>query len=302
LVLESILKITSTVLISATMVSLGGPVLAEMASTAAPFFTKGADRAAGSLGLQFESVSFQSPDGITLRGWYFPSGTPDSPAILYAPATAKDQRSGLSLVKPLHTAGYSVLLFSYRGHGRSDGNPVGFSYGAHESLDVDAAVSYLYNVRGASSVGAIGHSAGAVAIILSAARNPQLNVVVAASPFASVEEIWNTNKPDLIPTPMFDLMMRTSEICKDYERSQVRPVDVINRISPRPILIIHGTNDKRITQEQAQMLFNEAAEPKEFWLLEGLSHAEVRSIGIDNHIGEIIQFLDKALHHSPVNN
>lgn len=284
------------------MVSLGGPVLAEMASTAAPFFTKGADQAAGSLGLQFESVSFQSPDGITLRGWYFPSGTPDSPAILYAPATSKDQRSGLSLVKPFHAAGYSALLFSYRGHGRSDGNPIGFSYGAHESLDVDAAVSYLHNVRGASSVGAIGHSAGAVAIILSAARNPQLNVVVAASPFASVEEIWNTNKPDLIPTPMFDLMLRTSEICKDYERSQVRPVDVIDRISPRPILIIHGTNDKRITQEQAQMLFNEAAEPKEFWLLEGLSHAEVRSIGIDNHIGEIIQFLEKALHHSPVNN
>jgi uncharacterized protein len=297
-VLESILKITSTVLISATMVSFGGPVLAEMASTAAPLFTKGADRAANALELSYESVSFQSTDGITLRGWYFPSDTPNSPAILYAPATAKDQRSGLSLVKPLHAAGYSVLLFSYRGYGQSDGNPVGFSYGAHESLDVDGAVSYLHDVRGASAVGAIGHSAGAVAIILSAARNPRLDVVVAASPFASVEEIWNTNKPGLIPTPMFDLILRTSEFRNDFERSQVRPVDVIDRISPRPILIIHGTDDKRVTQEQAQMLFNKAAEPKEFWLLEGLSHAAVRSIGMENRIGDIIRFLDEALHHS----
>jgi esterase/lipase len=118
--------------------------------------------------------------------------------------------------------------------------------------------------------------------------------VVAASPFASVEEIWNTNKPELIPTPMFDLMLRTSEFRKDFERSQVRPVDVINRISPRPLLIIHGADDKRITQEQAQTLFNKAAEPKEFWLLEGLSHAEVRSIGIDDNIGHIIQFLKRA--------
>jgi len=297
-VLESILKITSTVLISATVVSLGGPVLAEMASTAAPIFSRGADRAAGILGLPYESVSFQSTDGITLRGWYFPSDTPNSPAILYAPATAKDQRSGLSLVKPLHAAGYSVLLFSYRGYGQSDGNPIGFSYGAHESLDVDGAVSYLHDKRGVSAVGAIGHSAGAVAIILSAARNPRLDVVVAASPFASVEEIWNTNKPELMPTPMYDFMMRTTELRKDFERSQVRPVDVIDRISPRPILILHGTGDKRITQEQAQMLFNEAAEPKELWLLDGLSHAEVRSIGMETRIGDIIRFLDEALHHS----
>jgi dipeptidyl aminopeptidase/acylaminoacyl peptidase len=298
LVLESIIKITSTVLISATMVSLGGPILGEMASTAAPFFGKRAERAASALGVYYESVSFQSPDGITLRGWYFPSDIPNSPAILYAPSTANDQRSGLSLVKPLHAAGFNVLLFSYRGHGQSDGNPIGFTYGAHESLDVDGAVSYLRNVRGVSAVGAIGHSAGAVAIILSAARNPEINVVVAASPFESVEEIWNTNKPNLIPTPMYDLMMRTSEVRKDFERSQVRPVDVIGRISPRPILILHGTDDKRITIEQAQQLFNQAAEPKELWLLEGLSHSEVRSVGVENRIGEIIQFLDAAFHQS----
>jgi dipeptidyl aminopeptidase/acylaminoacyl peptidase len=297
-VLESILKLTSTILVSTVIISIGGPILGEMASTAAPFFGKRADRTANALGLPYESVSFQSPDGITLRGWYFPSNIPDSPAILYAPSTANDQRSGLSLVKPLHTAGFNVLLFSYRGYGRSDGNPIGFSYGAHESLDVDGAVNYLRDIRGVSAVGAIGHSAGAVAIILSAARNPGINVVVAASPFESVEEIWNTNKPNLIPTPVYDIMMRTSEMRKDFERSQVRPVDVIGRISPRPILILHGTVDKRITVEQAQHLFDRTVAPKELWLLEGLSHAEVRSIGVETRIGEIIQFLYDAFSYS----
>jgi dipeptidyl aminopeptidase/acylaminoacyl peptidase len=298
-VLESILKLTSTILISATIISLGGPILGEMVSTAAPYFGVRADRAANALGLRYESVSFQTPDGITLRGWYFPSDFPDSPAILYAPSTANDQRSGLSLVKPLHSAGFNVLLFSYRGYGRSDGSPIGFSYGAHESLDVDGAVRYLREVRGASMVGAIGHSAGAVAIILSAARNPGINVVVAASPFASVEEIWNTNKPDFMPTPVYNIMMRTSELRKDFERSQVRPVDVISLIAPRPILILHGTDDKRITQEQAQVLFDQAKEPKEFWLLEGLSHGKVRSVGIETRIRDVIQFLDNAFHPIP---
>jgi dipeptidyl aminopeptidase/acylaminoacyl peptidase len=271
----------------------------EMASTAAPFFGKHADREADTISVPYENVVFNTPDGITLRGWYFPSESPNSPAILYAPSTANDQRSGLSLVKPLHSAGFSVLLFSYRGYGRSDGSPIGFSYGAHESLDVDGAVRYLREIRGAATVGAIGHSAGAVAIILSAARNPGINVVVAASPFTSVEEIWNTNKPNFMPTPVYNIMMRTSELRKDFERSQVRPVDVISRIAPRPILILHGTDDKRITQEQAQFLFDQAREPKEFWLLEGLTHGKVRSVGIEIRIEDIIQFLDNAFYPIP---
>jgi fermentation-respiration switch protein FrsA (DUF1100 family) len=294
LVLESILKVTSIVLASATVLSLGGPTLMEMVSTAAPFFGKHADRAADAVGLPYENVAFDTEDGITLRGWYFPSEIPNAPAILYGPATAKDQRSGLSLVTPLHKAGFNVLLFSYRGHGQSDGNPIGFSYGAHESLDVDGAVSYLRDVRRVSAVGAIGHSAGSVAIILSAARNPGINVVVAGSPYASVEEIWNTNKPGLIPTPMFDYILRSSELRKDFERSEVRPVDVIGRISPRPILILHGSDDRRITEDQAQLLFDQAAEPKEFWLIAGLSHAEVRSVGMEKYISGIIQFLNRA--------
>ena len=295
MILESILKITSTLLISATVVGIGGPVLTEMVSTAAPFFGKSANKAPVVLGLNYESVSFQTSDGITLRGWFFPSDTPQSPAILYAPSTANDQRSGLSLVKPLHEAGYSVLLFSYRGYGQSDGDPLGFSYGARESLDVDAAASYLHDIQGASAIGAIGHSAGAVAIILSAARNLQIDAVVAASPYNSVEEIWNTNRPKAIPTPIFDFVMQTSELRKGFDRSQVRPVDVIGQIAPRPILIIHGMKDQRITEEQALELVGQAGEPKEMWWMGGLTHAEVRSIGIENHFGEIIQFFNQAM-------
>ncbi|MGB8253742.1 MAG: alpha/beta fold hydrolase [Anaerolineaceae bacterium] len=298
MILESILKITSTLLISATVVGIGGPILGEMVSTAAPFFGKSANRAPAALSLNYESVSFQTSDGITLRGWFFPSDTPQSPAILYAPSTANDQRSGLSLVKPFHKAGYSVLLFSYRGYGQSDGDPLGFSYGARESLDVDAAASYLHNTQGAPAIGAIGHSAGAVAIVLSAARNLQINAVVAASPYTSVEEIWNTNRPKVMPTPVFDLVMQTSELRKGFDRSQVRPVDVIGQIAPRPILIMHGMKDRRITEEQVLALVSQAGEPKEMWWMGGLTHSEVRSIGIENNIGEIIQFFNRAMDSS----
>jgi dipeptidyl aminopeptidase/acylaminoacyl peptidase len=290
------ITILSSLIFSLSLVSLGGPILGELVATLPPFFNvKNAMRSAQELGLAYEEVSFPTGDGIILRGWYFPVEGADAPAVLYAPATSKDQRSGLSLVLPLHEAGFNVLLFSYRGYGMSDGNIHGFSYGARESLDVDAAVRYLHQEKGVQRIGALGHSAGAVSIILSAARNPGIDAVVAASPFRSMEEIWNTNRPAIIPLPLFELMIRTSEFLKGFSRDQVRPLDVIADIAPRPLLIIHGIDDKRITVEQAQALFDAAAEPKQMWLFEDIGHAQVRTVVMDEHIDAIIAFLDDAL-------
>ena len=125
-------------------------------------------------------------------------------------------------MEPLHEAGYSVLLFSYRGHGESEGNPWGFTYGAVESHDVDAAVRYLKEQRGAEKIAVIGHSAGAVSALLSAARNPDIDAVVAASPFLSIESIWQTNRPPWIPQEVNNLYLRLSELRKEYSRQEMQ--------------------------------------------------------------------------------
>lgn len=284
----------SSVFVGASLLTVGGPVLGELVATMAPIFTRGDIDAINRHGIEFEEIEFPTTDGLMLRGWFFPAKRNESPAILYAPATAHDQRSGLSLVLPLHQAGYHVLLFSYRGHGSSDGDRFGFTYGAEESKDVDSAVSYLYDVQGIRQIGAIGHSAGASSLILSAARNPRIGALVAASPYSSVEEIWATNRPKLFPKPLFDLTMALSERRKNFSRHEVRPKDVISQISPRPLLFIHGSGDKRITLDQAQDLFDMAGEPKNLWIMEGASHSGVRSPVMDTRVDEIIDFFDDA--------
>jgi dipeptidyl aminopeptidase/acylaminoacyl peptidase len=266
-----------------------------MVATSAPFLSRSSLESIETLGISFEPVEFPAENGLMLRGFYFPSPQEDAPTLLYAPATAHDFRSGTTLVLPFHRAGYNVLLFSYRGHGASDGNPFGFTYGARESFDVDAAVRFLREVKGADRIGAIGHSAGAVSIILSAARNEDINAVVAASPFNSVEEVWETNRPVIIPKPLLDFSLMMSELRKDFSRNQVRPEDVIDQIAPNPILLVHGTGDRRITQEQAMRLFDAAEEPKRMWLVEGASHEGVRTPVLDEMVGEIIAFFDDAL-------
>jgi dipeptidyl aminopeptidase/acylaminoacyl peptidase len=288
------LKIISSVFLGLSVFTLGGPVLGELVATIAPVFPQKATISAKDLGIPYEEVAFQTSDQLILRGWFFPAVEEDAPAILYAPATSNDLRSGISLVLPLHNAGYHVLLFSYRGHGFSDGNRFGFTYGALESKDVDAAVSFLHKTKGIQRIGAVGHSVGAVSTILSAARNPNIDAVVAASPFNTMEEIWETNRPVMFPKPLLDLSMRISELRKGFTRDQIRPEDVIAKIAPRPILIIHGSEDKRITNEQALRLYNTAQEPKRMWLVEGASHGEVRSPVLDYLVENIIDFFNDA--------
>lgn len=246
-------------------------------------------------GLDYEEVAFESGDGHTLRGWFFPAADPDAPAIIYAPATAHDQRQGLSLVAPLRRAGYQVLLFSYRGVGNSDGNRLSFSYGARESRDVDAAARYLAEVRGVRQIGAIGHSAGAVSILLSAARNPRIEAVVAAAPYSSLQEIWQANRPAAFPKRLYDLTLRLFELRKGFSRHQVRPVDVVKEISPRPILFIYGLEDRRVTLAQAQSLFQAAGFPKQIIWLPNTTHAGVRSPGLDLLVEQIVRFFDASL-------
>jgi dipeptidyl aminopeptidase/acylaminoacyl peptidase len=289
------LKIVSSVFLGLSIFSIGGPVLGELVATIAPAFPHKAASYARELGIPYEEVAFNTSDKLILRGWFFPADAEDAPAILYAPATSSDLRSGLSLVPPLHHAGYHVLLFSYRGHGFSDGDRLGFTYGALESEDIDAAANFLKEMKGIQHIGAIGHSVGAVSIILSAARNPNIQAVVAASPFNNVEEIWETNRPVMFPKPLLDLSMRISELRKGYTREEIRPEDVIAQIAPRPILFIHGSEDKRITNEQAMRLYETALEPKKMWVVQGASHGEVRSPVLDYLITHIIEFFDEAL-------
>jgi dipeptidyl aminopeptidase/acylaminoacyl peptidase len=292
------IKILTNVLFGISVLFVSGPTLGEMIATMAPIYPKKDELLVKGLGIAYQEVSFPTSDGKMLQGWFFPSEKADSPAILYAPATGKDQRSGISLVAPLHQAGYQVLLFSYRGHGRSDGNRFGFTYGAYESKDIDAAVAFLSDTKEIEKIGVIGHSAGAASGIISAARNPRINAVVAAAPFPSVEDIWNTNRPRFFPKPLFELTFKFAEFRKQFSRNQVRPQDVIDQISPRPVLLIHGIDDQRITQSQAMDLFDAANEPKCMWMVEGASHAEVRDPLLDSEVDDVISFFDQALENT----
>lgn len=292
------IKIAAGVLAGITLLTLAGPIVGETIATLPPAFPENTANPLSTWGVPYEDVTFPTSDGLTLRGWFIPGHQPeaagDARAILYAPATAHDQRSGLSLVPMFHKAGYHVLLFSYRGHALSDGKRGQFTYGDAESRDVDAAVRFLTE-KGIRRIGVIGHSVGAVSAILSAARNPRVGAVVAVAPFNCVTEVWRTSRPALVPSFILEWTLWVTEKARGFNRDQVCPLEVVDRIAPRPLLVIHGTDDRRITEGQVRRLFSAAQMPKSLWLVQGATHDGIRSPVLDELAPDVIAFLDAAL-------
>ncbi len=288
------LKIAAGLVAGATLLTFVGPLVGEAVATLPPPFPKTTPTPLSEYNLRYEEVAFSAADGLTLQGWFVPAEQADAPAIVYAPATSHDQRSGLSLLPVFHEAGYHVLLFSYRGHAHSEGRIGQFTYGDAESSDVDAAVKFLHEAKGVSRIAVIGHSVGAVSAILSAARNPLVGAVVAVAPFNCVNEVWQTNRPSVVPAFIMNWTMWVVEKTRGFDRDEICPLEVVEQIAPRPLLVIHGTEDQRITEEQVRRLFAAAEQPKSLWLVEGATHSGIRSPVLDILAPDVISFLDAA--------
>ncbi len=293
-VLVKVLEILTAVLTHGIWLAVVIPIVAEGWATRPPIWPAHQFNPLTELGLAYEDTAFEAADGLTLRGWFIPAASANAPAIVYAHGAGRDQRSGLSIVPALHQAGYSVLLFSYRDHGCSDGDGRGITYGYHESQDVDSAVRFLCQVKQASHVGVIGYSVGGSSVLLSAARNPDIEAVVAVAPFADAMEIWMANRPAFLPHAVLNWMRMVVEWRKGISLAAVRLTDWIRQIAPRPLLLIQGSRDERIPLVQVQQLFAAAGQPKDLWLIEGETHESIYTRGLEARLTEVTAFFDRA--------
>jgi pimeloyl-ACP methyl ester carboxylesterase len=72
-------------------------------------------------GLPWRQVAISSVRGKTLFGWFIPAGE-CAPALAILHGWGGNAEMMLPLAKPLHGAGYALLFFDARSHGRSDGD------------------------------------------------------------------------------------------------------------------------------------------------------------------------------------
>jgi hypothetical protein len=221
-------------------------------------------------GFPREDAHFTAADGTRLHGWYVPHEKPRA-AILYCHGNAGNITHRADVLETLHRrVGASVLMFDYRGYGRSEGKPGE----AGVLADARAARAWLAQRAGIDqrNVVLMGQSlGGAVAVDLAAADGAR--GLVLESTFTSVPDMAAHYYPWL---PRFLLRTRLDSLAK------------IGRYHG-PVFQAHGDADTIVPFQQGQKLFNAANEPKEFFTLRGLNHNDPLPA---KYYGELARFLD----------
>lgn len=219
-------------------------------------------------GLKFEDVYFLTRDGLTLHGWFLPAvGTPRA-TVLHFHGNAANVSAHVSLVAWLPARGFSVLMFDYRGYGRSEGRVTR----AGTVIDGQAALDYLLTRPdvGRLSIVAYGQSLGGAVATVVAAEREEIRGAVLEATFSSYRRIAEAHLSRMPGIGLFSAVVAAATISSGWD-----PIDCIARIAPRPVLVIAGGSDSICFPELGRELFDAARAPKQFWLAEDAEHLAI---------------------------
>jgi len=222
-------------------------------------------------GLTFEDAWFEAADGVRLHGWYLPHERPRA-TVLFSHGNAGNLSHRAEAMHVLNQmVAVSVLIYDYRGYGRSEGKPDEKGVLA----DARAARKWLARREGIpeTDVVQMGRSlGGAVAVDLAAADGAR--AVVLESTFTSMPDVaaWHYR---WLPVRLF---MHTR-------------FDSLSKIARYhgPLFQSHGDADTIVAYECGRKLFEAANEPKQFLTIPGGDHNDFQP---RQYYEKLIEFLD----------
>lgn len=218
-----------------------------------------------------ETVSFRTADGILLAGSYSPSRNGATIILLHGSQGSRKQLEDIAVL--LIKAGYGVLSYDTRAHGESEGVVIG--YGKEEVKDLAAALDWLETRAPRNEkIGAYGFSMGAFILALYAPQDIRLQSLALASAPRSAETLAVDNDGrgfrGLISG---HIRLLTDEIL-GVRAWNLEILKTLPYISPRPILLLGGSEDKAVPEQRLHEIFAAAHEPKAFVVFPGAGHGD----------------------------
>ncbi|MEX1048961.1 MAG: alpha/beta fold hydrolase [Akkermansiaceae bacterium] len=250
-----------------------------------PFFyfpTRDEPATPATWGLKYESVDFKSPDGTPLHGWFIPAKDPQ-PAkgtVVFSHGNSGSIGYHLGFVAWLAESRFNVMIYDYRGFGKSGGTvdrrgmiddvKAAFTYvRQRDDVDPDRLVSFGHSLGGAQSITA-----------LAEAPVKGLRAIVVDGAFASYQAMARVIGGQLGASLVSD---------------ELSPKDFVAKISPVPLLVIHGARDEVVPVAQGRQLFEAAGEPKTLFEVETGRHGTTLSDDGGAYRKKMIAWLEEVM-------
>lgn len=191
---------------------------------------------------------------------------------------------------------YDVIIFDFRGHGKSTGL---YTWSSKEYLDLDAVIDYAGSQH-YEHIGILAFSLGAAIAINEAAVRPGIDSMVLVScpsKFNSIDyHFWE-------PAMFVDLK---DNIESGWEGKGARfsniflqkndPIDSVGRIKHTALFFIHGDDDWVIKARHAKKLYEAAITRKKIEIIKGGYHAErLFQFNYDEMRNSILEWFSETL-------
>jgi alpha/beta superfamily hydrolase len=235
-----------------------------------------------------ENVSFIS-DNIILTGRFCAPDNKKSPAVCIAhgiPAEAKpiEEKGYPALAQKFCENGLAALVFNMRGTCSVGGT---FSFTGWAS-DIGNAITFLSNRKEVDKkrIWLVGFSGGAAVSVYHAANDSRVcGLVILSCPAVLDDRIkFALEIGKTLPTLKIG---NVNEVVEDGKKTS--PLKWIDKISPRPLLIVHGSRDTLVKVENAHMLYEKAREPKEIKIVNADHHVRQH----DDIMNDVIEWMRK---------
>jgi fermentation-respiration switch protein FrsA (DUF1100 family) len=204
----------------------------------------------------YEDLVIQSSDQIELHGWKLITPEQYRGSILFFHGNGQNISSHFANVYWLTEYGYNVYLFDYRGYGKSGG------VAALDNivLDLQAMIAEpLRLISDEEALTIIGHSLGgslAIYAVANSQSKQRIKSLVTIGAFSDYHAVAQDTLSTSWLTCLFQWPLSFT-IDNSY-----RPLDVIDRVSPAPLMIMHSRKDNVIPYYHAEALFATASQPK----------------------------------------
>ncbi|WXG39865.1 MAG: CocE/NonD family hydrolase [Candidatus Freyarchaeum deiterrae] len=169
--------------------------------------------------------------------------------------------------------GYAALIFNFQGTSGSEGE---FSFSGW-SRNVSDAISYLASSPriDPGRLGLVSFSAGAFVSWSVVANDSRVKAFASCSSPSDLTKIPVIKEGIKYATQFGILKITNTEKTFKELRTDLKklnPLDWAGKISPRPVLIIHGDQDDVVPVKSAYDLYEKAREPKKILILKNVNH------------------------------
>jgi fermentation-respiration switch protein FrsA (DUF1100 family) len=222
--------------------------------------------------LAFEDVAIETDDGVRLHGWSVPARAGSVPGhVLLCHGNAGNVGDRVMHVARLCAAGLDVLLFDYRGYGRSAGRPS--ELGTYRDARAARSALLARPEVDPGRVVYVGESLGGAVALALALEHPPAGLVL-MSTFTSVRDMARRHYPILPPAVVPDAYPNLRRV----------------RELRAPLLILHGDRDEIVPPFHAEALFEAAPDPKQLHIFEGVGHNDLVTLAGDEWAAAISRF------------